>query len=142
MTRTAVDLHLRVGPSGFDMPAQDRIDGSGVSSGGLAGGVLLMGGDSGALGAAPAASAVKGSRCGFLRGQTGSQASAYCTTVPRWPGAEAPNALDWLEDYARRAGTRGWVIIPAGDSEVRLVTNNHARLSELFRLTTPPWAVT
>lgn len=34
------------------------------------------------------------------------------------------------------------MIIPAGDIDVRLVTNNHARLSELFRLTTPPWAVT
>jgi predicted ATP-grasp superfamily ATP-dependent carboligase len=101
-----------------------------------------MGGDCGALGAARNLGRA-GIEVRFLKGPNPiASFSRYAAKVPGWPGAEAPGALDWLEDYAQRADAKGWVIIPAGDSEVRLVTNNHARLSGLFRLTTPPWQVT
>ena len=43
---------------------------------------------------------------------------------------------------AKKHGLSGWVLIPAGDEEVRLVARNHAKLSESFRLTTPDWEVT
>lgn len=109
---------------------------------GEAGGVLLMGGDCGALGVARSLGRM-GIGIRFLPGPNRiATYSRYTDTIPDWPGAESEDALAWLEDYATRAGARGFVLIPAGDSEVRLVTGHHERLSELYRVTTPPWPVT
>ena len=49
-------------------------------------------------------------------------------------GPQSPDALAWLEQFAISGEALGWVMVPAGDSEVRLVTNNHERLSRLYRL--------
>lgn len=105
-------------------------------------GVIVMGGDCGALGIARSLGR-RGIAVRFLPGLNPVAGfSRYMERVPGWPGAESDAALRWLTDYARGPGQGGWVLIPAGDSEVRLVTNHHEQLSDLYRLTTPPWKVT
>jgi D-aspartate ligase len=56
-----------------------------------------------------------------------------------WPGTNAADAADFLLDLARREGLFGWVLIPCADEEARLVSQNHAALSRMFRLRTMPW---
>jgi len=100
---------------------------------GGAGGVLLLGGDIGALGVARSLGR-RGIPVHFLPGPNPVAGfSRYAKTVAHWPGAEAEGAPVWLENYAHANGAEGWVLIPAGDSEVRLVTGNHARLSQVYR---------
>jgi D-aspartate ligase len=109
---------------------------------GEAPGVIVMGGDCGALGVARSLGRL-GIPVRFLPGPNRlARYSRYVETVADWPGAESPQALEWLASHACMGGAGGWVLIPAGDSEIRLVTGNHARLAPLFRLTTPPWQVT
>jgi D-aspartate ligase len=112
------------------------------SSGQRAGGVILLGGDCSAVGVGRALAPL-GLEVRFLPGPNRlASFSRYLKTVADWPGAEAEGALAWLESYAMNSGAAGWVLIPAGDSEVRLVTNHHERLSRSYRLATPPWQVT
>jgi predicted ATP-grasp superfamily ATP-dependent carboligase len=54
----------------------------------------------------------------------------------RGPG---PDALPRLIALAEREGLAGAVLFAGGDTEARLVAENHAALASLFRLTTPPW---
>ena len=109
---------------------------------GEAPGAIVMGGDSGALGVARSLGR-RGITVRFLAGPNPLAGySRYVEKVAGWPGAESASALDWLVAYAGREGRGGWVLIPAGDSEVRLVTNHHDRLASLYRLTTPGWDVT
>lgn len=109
---------------------------------GQAGGVIVMGGDCGALGVSRSLGR-SGIAVRFLAGPNRiAKYSRYTQVEASWPGAEAGGAIDWLEAYADQNGALGWVLIPAGDSEVRLVTNNHERLSSRYRLATPPWQVT
>ena len=104
-----------------------------------AGGVLLMGGDCGALGAARSLGRL-GIDIRFLPGVNSVAGfSRYARRVKDWPGAEADGAIGWLERYATHGDAQGFVLMPAGDSEVRLVTGNHARLSELYHVAAPPW---
>jgi D-aspartate ligase len=107
-----------------------------------AGGVLLMGGDCSALGVARNL-VPRGVPVVFLPGMNPlATLSRYVHNVPGWPGPESPHALDWLEQFAASGKALGWVLVPAGDSEVRLVTSNHERLSRFYRLSSPPWNVT
>lgn len=109
---------------------------------GMAPGAIIMGGDCGALGMARSLGR-RGIRVRFLAGPNPLAGfSRYVETVAGWPGAESETALGWLEEHAAGAGQGGWILIPAGDSEVRLVTRHHDRLGSLYRLTTPPWCVT
>ncbi|HUZ67055.1 MAG TPA: ATP-grasp domain-containing protein [Beijerinckiaceae bacterium] len=66
--------------------------------------------------------------------------SRYTTRHLGWPGPDDPNASAWLMDLATQHNLRGWVLFPGGDSEVRLIAQNHRALASVFRLTTPPWA--
>jgi D-aspartate ligase len=56
-----------------------------------------------------------------------------------WPGPNAAGAADFLLDLGRRHGLLGWVLIPCADEEARLISQNHAALSRMYRLRTPPW---
>jgi D-aspartate ligase len=56
-----------------------------------------------------------------------------------WPGPNAAGAADFLLDLGRRHRLDGWVLIPCADEEARLVAQNHAALSQIFRVRTPPW---
>jgi D-aspartate ligase len=57
----------------------------------------------------------------------------------RWSGPNAAGAADFLLELGRRHHLFGWVLIPCADEEARLVSQNHAALSRMFRLRTPPW---
>ena len=104
--------------------------------------MLLLGGDVGALGVARSLGR-RGIAVRFLAGPNRiASFGRHAKTITRWPGADADGPLAWLEDYAYAGGVKGWVLVPAGDSEVRLLTDNHARLSESYRLSMPPWEVT
>lgn len=104
--------------------------------------VLLLGGDCSALGVARALRPLS-VPIRFLPGPNRLAAySRHLDVDHAWPGAEAEGALAHLEAIAARGKPGEWVLIPAGDSEVRLVTEHHERLSRQFRLATPPWDVT
>jgi len=57
----------------------------------------------------------------------------------RWPGPNAENAADFLLETGGRHHLFGWALIPCADEEARFVSENHAALSRMFRLRTPPW---
>src|SRR4051812_20241302 len=49
---------------------------------------------------------------------------------------------DMLLREGRRHGLDGWVIFPVNDDYVQAVADNHDALSAMYRLATPPAAVT
>jgi len=106
------------------------------------GGVLLMGGDCSALGVARNLVS-RGIPVRFLPGTNAlATYSRHVHSIAGWPGAEADTAIAFLEGLAKSGQCMDWVLIPAGDSEVRLVTNHYDALSHYYRLSTPPWSVT
>jgi D-aspartate ligase len=47
--------------------------------------------------------------------------------------------VDDLIGIARRRGLEGWVLFPTRDETVAAIARNRDRLSEVFRVPTPPW---
>lgn len=68
--------------------------------------------------------------------------SRYTKRTLSWAGPDHPAAADHLIELARRHRLEGWVLFACGDAEVRMVAQHHTELSEIFRVTTPPWGVT
>lgn len=66
--------------------------------------------------------------------------SRYATRVLAWDGSDA-EALPRLIDLAGRKHLHGFVVFAGGDAQVRFLAQNHAALSSIFRLTTPPWEI-
>jgi predicted ATP-grasp superfamily ATP-dependent carboligase len=62
------------------------------------------------------------------------------TKTLRWTGAEDPGALDFLLRAAERHGLAGYVLLGAGDPEVKLISQNFEALSRVYRLPTKPWS--
>src|SRR5579883_109684 len=58
-----------------------------------------------------------------------------------WDGPAHDGALDDLLVLADRKNLAGAVVFAGGDAEVRFIAQNHARLTQVFRLTTPTWDV-
>ena len=56
--------------------------------------------------------------------------------------ASEEDAHDLLLREGRQHGLDGWVVFPVNDDYVETVSTNHDSLSSIFRLTTPPLAVT
>jgi predicted ATP-grasp superfamily ATP-dependent carboligase len=67
--------------------------------------------------------------------------SRYARVGARWPGPSDARAVEWLLAFARRHRVNGWVLMPCADEEARLLAQNHTALSDVFRLTTPPWPI-
>jgi predicted ATP-grasp superfamily ATP-dependent carboligase len=121
----------------FDDPAPRRHDSADRRA--APQGAIVLGGDCGALTVVrglgrkgiPVVSLSDNNRlAGFSR---------YARRVA-WPGPLAPGAIPMLETLA--AAVAGpWLLIPAGDAEVKLVADNHERLSRNFLLLTEPWDV-
>jgi D-aspartate ligase len=65
--------------------------------------------------------------------------SRYARKGLSWPGPNAAGAADFLLELGRRHGLFGWVLIPCADEEARLISQNYAALSRMFRVRTPPW---
>jgi D-aspartate ligase len=58
----------------------------------------------------------------------------------RWPGAEDPGALAFLLNAAEEHGLAGYVLLAAGDPDVKLLSQNFEALSRVYRLPTTPWS--
>jgi predicted ATP-grasp superfamily ATP-dependent carboligase len=58
----------------------------------------------------------------------------------RWPGAEKAGALDFLINAAEEYGLAGYVLLAAGDAEVKLISQNFEALSRAYKLPTTPWS--
>ena len=68
--------------------------------------------------------------------------SRYTTASASWAGPNSPDAVKTLLELAERHDLSGYVLFPGGDEEARLVAQNHAALSSVFRVTTPEWETT
>ncbi len=102
-------------------------------------GAIILGGDCGALATARSLGR-RGIPVIFLSGSNKlASFSRHVRQTMEWPGPEAQGAVDWLLDLARREGFDGWTLLPAADADVRLVSQNHERLSSVFRLGVAPW---
>jgi D-aspartate ligase len=49
--------------------------------------------------------------------------------------------VGFLSHLAHQAGLHGWVVFASTDQAVRVLAQNHERLSQRYRLTTPAWDV-
>jgi predicted ATP-grasp superfamily ATP-dependent carboligase len=105
-------------------------------------GALIVGGDHGSLGVARSLGR-RGIPVWFLTDdKIIAKFSRYTAHALYWAGPEAPAAADFLIAIASQYDLKDWVLFPAGDREVKLVAQNHAALSGMFRLITPPWETT
>jgi predicted ATP-grasp superfamily ATP-dependent carboligase len=131
----------------LSLPGRDRKSASASSAevhaavpGGY--GAVVLGGDCGSLGVVRSLGRHGIPIC-FVTDNSNPIAkfSRYTSRSLSWPGSQHQNAVRDLLDLADRHGMRGWVLFPAADAEVQLVAQNHAELSKVFRLVTPPWDV-
>ncbi len=67
--------------------------------------------------------------------------SRYVTSDHDWPGPGDEGALGFLLGLASRHGLDGWVLVAGGDPELRLISQHHAELSSVYRVTVPPWEI-
>jgi D-aspartate ligase len=58
----------------------------------------------------------------------------------RWAGAEEPGALEFLLRAAETYGLWGYVLLGASDPDVKLISQNFAALSRVYRVPTTPWS--
>ncbi len=56
-----------------------------------------------------------------------------------WPGADHAEGLSSIVDLAKQHDLKGWVLIATGDQDMRMIAQNHAKLSQHFRVATPEW---
>jgi D-aspartate ligase len=60
----------------------------------------------------------------------------------RWSGPMSGTAfLDFLLEIPRREALEGWLLFPAQDENLELVSRNWESLSSVYRLVTQPWSV-
>lgn len=65
--------------------------------------------------------------------------SRYVQRSFAWDGPEDAGAAELLKNLARDEQLEGWVLIAAGDGELRLLSQHRAELAAVFRLTVPSW---
>src|SRR6202030_3254042 len=65
--------------------------------------------------------------------------SRYTERSLAWPGPDQIDAVEFLKTLARRHHLEGWVLIAAGDADLRVLSQRHADLAAVFRVTFPPW---
>jgi D-aspartate ligase len=68
--------------------------------------------------------------------------SRYVKRSFPWCGAEHPDGVSSIIGLAKRHNLQGWVLIATGDQDMRLISKNHALLSQHFRVATPDWETT
>ncbi len=103
-------------------------------------GAVVLGGALGSLGVARSLGRRGIPVCLLTNDHRLTQFSRYVSSAPAWPKLENPSqASELLIDIAHRHGLQGWVLFPGGDPEAEMIARDHARLSEMFRLTTAPW---
>lgn len=65
--------------------------------------------------------------------------SRYAHRQMTWPGPEDDGAVAFLLDLAATQGLGGFLLVPGGDPEVRLVSQAIEQLSDVFDVVLPPW---
>jgi predicted ATP-grasp superfamily ATP-dependent carboligase len=65
--------------------------------------------------------------------------SRYTERSFTWGGPDDAGAIEFLANLACDHHLQGWVLIAAGDAELRVLSRHHAELSSIFRVTVPPW---
>lgn len=68
--------------------------------------------------------------------------SRYCSRHFYWDGPLSETAVADLIGLAEKNNLDGWVLFAGADAEVMFISQNHAELSSVFRLTTPVWETT
>jgi D-aspartate ligase len=68
--------------------------------------------------------------------------SRYVKRSFPWCGAEHPDGVSSIIGLAKTHNLQGWVLIATGDQDMRLISKNHALLSQHFRVATPDWETT
>ena len=67
--------------------------------------------------------------------------SRYARRSVRWVDHGAPRQLEHLLELADDSGLRGAILIPTDDEQAALMARHHARLSDRYRMTVPPWDI-
>jgi predicted ATP-grasp superfamily ATP-dependent carboligase len=75
------------------------------------------------------------------RGERLASFSRYAARTIDWPPGDGAVKIEFLADLAARNGPERWVLIPSDDDTAALVARHWDRLSESYRVTTPPWEV-
>ena len=65
--------------------------------------------------------------------------SRYVRRSFPWCGAEHPDGVSSIIELAKTHDLQGWVLIATGDQDMRLISKNHALLSQHFRVATSDW---
>jgi len=65
--------------------------------------------------------------------------SRYTERSFAWSGAHDEGAIEFLKTLALQHSLDRWLLIAGGDPEVRLLSQHHAALAGLFRVTVAPW---
>jgi D-aspartate ligase len=65
--------------------------------------------------------------------------SRYVERSFSWPGADHAEGLSSIIDLVEQHGLDGWVLIAGGDQDMSMIAQNHALLSQHFRVATPDW---
>ncbi|WP_309083431.1 ATP-grasp domain-containing protein [Chelativorans sp.] len=65
--------------------------------------------------------------------------SRYVRRTLHWRGPGDPDAVPFLLEAAKECGLAGFLLVPAGDAEVRLVSQAIGPLSSAYRILLPPW---
>jgi D-aspartate ligase len=104
-------------------------------------GALIVGGAHGSLGLARSLGR-RGIPVWFLTSDHPiAKYSRYTSRSLRWAGPNHEGAVEFLLELASRYHLDGWVLMAAGDAEMRLFSKHKAELSSVFRVTVPPWEV-
>lgn len=65
--------------------------------------------------------------------------SRYAQRQFEWSGPDAPDAAQWLAHLAYDYGMTGWLLLPSGDAEVKLIASQRDLLGRAFRLMSCDW---
>jgi predicted ATP-grasp superfamily ATP-dependent carboligase len=104
-----------------------------------AGGALIIGGAHGALALVRSLGRHGIPVCYLTDDHPIASYSRFTERSFTWTGPDAAGAIEFLKCLARDHRLDGWVLIAAGDAELRLLSQHHAELSTVFRLAVPPW---
>jgi D-aspartate ligase len=146
--RPGAKAELTSPPADTRSPARPTLESAGITAAGARSlaareyGAIVLGGDCGSLSIARSLGR-RGIPVCFITDNSNPIAkfSRYTDRSLSWAGSQQSDAVSDLVELADRHGMRGWVLFPAADPEVQLVAQNHAELSKVFRLVTPPWDV-
>jgi predicted ATP-grasp superfamily ATP-dependent carboligase len=111
-----------------------------MADGGSAPGVVILGGAHGTIAMARSLRS-RGTPVWHITDDTPVPSfSRHIRRSLRWAGAEGKGALDFLLNAAEEYGLNGYVLLAAGDPDVKLISQNFEVLSRVYKVPTTPWS--